>query len=76
MYVVECHENNHSISPHVHALHDNSIIQCTQVKDFISRAKAWRNKVWSIERGGDGKPSSYLMSLLVLKAYEIGGSDR
>ena len=40
-----------------------------QVKEFIRRAKAWRNDVW--EKVKDGKPKSYLMSVLVLRAYEI-----
>ncbi len=39
-----------------------------QVKELIKRAKAWRNKVWV---GLDvPKPKSYLISLLVLNAYE------
>ncbi len=39
-----------------------------QVKEFIKRAKAWRNKKWS--HSHVGKPKSYFLSLLVLKAYE------
>ena len=42
-----------------------------QVKEYIRRAKAWRNRMWA--NGGEGKPSSYLMSLLVLEAYETKG---
>jgi hypothetical protein len=38
------------------------------VKEFIKRAKAWRN---SREWGDRGKPKSYLLSVLVLRAYEI-----
>ncbi|CAI8023927.1 2'-5'-oligoadenylate synthase 1A [Geodia barretti] len=40
----------------------------SQAKEYIRRAKAWRNKYF----GADvpGRPSSYLMSLLVVKAYE------
>lgn len=38
------------------------------VKEYICRAKAWRNKVWG--KDPKGKPKSYLMSLLVLKAYQ------
>ena len=59
-------------------MHTNIIfthILLVKVKEYIRRAKAWRNKMWPIEQGGAGKPSSYLMSLLVLRAYEIGGSD-
>ena len=39
-----------------------------KVKEYIRRAKAWRNRVWG--QIPDGRPSSYLMSLLVVKAYE------
>ena len=38
------------------------------MKEFIRRAKAWRN---SQEWGDRGKPKSYLLSVLVLRAYEI-----
>ena len=40
-----------------------------QVKESIRRAKAWRNENW--EDGECGKPKSYLLSLLVAKAYEM-----
>ena len=40
-----------------------------QVKELIKRAKAWRNQLWS-ERKLPNKPKSYLISLLVLNAYE------
>ena len=43
-----------------------------KTKDYIRRAKAWRNSVWS---GKDGRPSSFLMSLLVVRAYENAGRD-
>ncbi len=39
-----------------------------QAKEFIKRAKAWRNEKWL--HSHVGKPKSYLISLLVLKAYE------
>ena len=50
------------------------ILQCSyytelQVKELIKRAKAWRNKLWS-ETKLPNKPKSYLISLLVLNAYE------
>ena len=45
-----------------------------KTKDYIRRAKAWRNSVWSGSK--DGKPSSFLMSLLVVRAYENAGRDR
>jgi hypothetical protein len=38
------------------------------VKEYIRRAKAWRNREWGSSR--DGKPKSYLMSLLVVRAFE------
>ena len=35
-------------------------------------AKAWRNETWPIQNiyGVEGRPSSYLMSLFVVRAYE------
>ena len=42
------------------------------VKEYIRRAKAWRNRVWEARK--EGKPRSYLLSLLVVRAYET--SDR
>jgi hypothetical protein len=39
-----------------------------QAKEYIRRAKAWRNKYFGADK--PGRPSSYLMSLLVVKAYE------
>ena len=35
---------------------------------MIRKAKEWRNREW--EGDGKGRPSSYLMSLLVVAAYE------
>jgi hypothetical protein len=46
-----------------------------ETKEYIRRAKAWRNKVWN-RSSIDGRPSSYLMSLLVVRAYEKSGRDR
>jgi hypothetical protein len=40
----------------------------SQAKEYIRRAKAWRNKYFGADKLG--RPSSYLMSLLVVKAYE------
>jgi hypothetical protein len=44
---------------------------CMQIKDFSKRAKKWRNDKWPEDSiyGGEGRPSSYLMSLLVVLAY-------
>lgn len=39
-------------------------------RDLIKRAKAWRNHTWPRGSGGTGRPSSYLVSLLVAKAFE------
>lgn len=47
--------------------------QPNEVKKYIRRAKAWRNQMWPKGRPGEGKPTSYLLSLLVLKAYETKG---
>ena len=38
-----------------------------KAKEYIRRAKAWRNKYFGADKLG--RPSSYLMSLLVVKAY-------
>ena len=40
-----------------------------QIKEFSKRAKKWRNDTWPKDSGGEGRPSSYLMSLLVVLAY-------
>ena len=42
-----------------------------QVLEYIRRAKAWRNNTWNDDESG--RPSSYLVELLVIKAYENGG---
>lgn len=41
-----------------------------QVKEYIKRFKAWRNQNWP--KGGDtrGRPKSYLLGLLMVRAYE------
>jgi hypothetical protein len=43
-----------------------------QIKEFSKRAKKWRNDTWPKDSvdGGKGRPSSYLMSLLVVLAYQ------
>ena len=45
-----------------------SYILSHQVKELIRRAKAWRNIRWKGVR--EGKPKSFLMSVIVLSAYE------
>ena len=42
-----------------------------QALEYIRRAKAWRNNAWDDDESG--QPSSYLVELLVIKAYENGG---
>ena len=42
-----------------------------QVLEYIKKAKAWRNNSWGNDESG--RPSSYLMEILVIKAYENGG---
>lgn len=44
-----------------------------QVKEFSRRAKKWRNEYWPKGGSGEGRPSSYLMSLLVALAYHEAG---
>lgn len=47
-----------------------------QVKNFIRQAKKWRDDKWPEDEGGEGRPSSYLISLLVIKAFNIAQSTR
>lgn len=42
--------------------------QHQRVHELIRRAKAWRNVTWGTS--GDGRPKSYLVSLLVITAYD------
>nr|CAB38027.1 2-5A synthetase [Geodia cydonium] len=46
------------------------------VKNFIRQAKKWRDDTWPEGKGCEGRPSSYLISLLVIKAYNIARSQR
>lgn len=39
-------------------------------QEFVRRALAWRDQRWSRSTGGQGRPSTYLLTLLVLKAHE------
>ena len=36
--------------------------------DYIKKVKAWRNTMWDDQ--AEGRPKSYLIELLVIKAYE------
>ena len=46
------------------------------MKELIRRAKAWRNVTWKHEDGKSEKPKSYLISLLVIKAYSEVASNK
>ncbi len=46
-----------------------------QAKELIRRAKAWRNKEWPEGTYLTGRPKSYLVSILVLKAYELASKQ-
>ena len=46
-----------------------------QVKDFVRKAKEWRNGVWPKDRDTAGRPKSYLLGLLVAYAYEESGAE-
>ena len=47
------------------------ILKILQAKELIRRAKAWRNKEWPEGKLCTGRPKSYLISILVLRAYEL-----
>ena len=42
-----------------------------QVHSYIQYMIAWRNVIWDEEQTTGGKPTSYLIALLIIKAYEI-----
>ena len=46
------------------------LLYLLQVKEYARKAKEWRNEQWPEGSSGSGRPSSYLMSLLVVMAYE------
>lgn len=48
--------------------------QPNEVKEYIKRAKAWRNKKWPSSQTVDGRPKSFLLGLLVVEAFRK--SDR
>ena len=48
----------------------------TQVKNHIRQAKKWRDDMWPADEGGEGRPSSYLISLLAIKAFNIAKSTQ
>ena len=59
-----------SHNTHMHTYTHTHTHTHTQVKEFAKRAKAWRNKKWPKSAGGKGRPKSYLICLLVLRAHE------
>ena len=79
--VCECHTWCVPMSPHTYSFSDTHhmyvhtyIHILLQSRDFyrelIKRAKAWRDHMWPRGSGGTGRPSSYLISLLVARAFE------
>ena len=42
----------------------------SQVKEYIKRAKAWRNAKWPSSQTVDGRPKSFLLGLLVVEAFQ------
>ncbi len=40
-----------------------------QAKEYIKRAKAWRNERWPKSKSRGGRPKSFLLGLLVADAY-------
>lgn len=42
------------------------------MKEYIKRLKAWRNYHWA--RDIEGRPKSYLLGLLMIRAYEKSSS--
>ena len=44
-----------------------------QVKQYIKRAKNWRNEVWPKKQNGDGRPKSILIGVLIIEAYKKCG---
>ena len=39
------------------------------MREYIRRAKKWRNEIWPTKNNSDGRPKSILMGLLVVEAY-------
>jgi len=51
----------------------NSFKKNPQVKELIRRMKAWRNVMW--EGSKQSRPKSFLISLLVITAYNRVGAE-
>ena len=47
---------------------------CVKIKQFSRRLKAWRNITW--EDSTDGRPSSYLLVILVVIAFDTLPDDK
>ena len=46
----------------------NDFEKTKKVKELVKRAKAWRNQAWSSDP--TGKPKSYLIAVLIVRAFE------
>jgi hypothetical protein len=47
-----------------------------KVKEYIKRAKKWRDEYWPKGVQGTGRPKSFLLELLVIEAYDrVGRND-
>ena len=52
------------------------LAQPPQVREYIKKAKAWRNIKWPEKQDGIGRPKSFLISLLVVEAYKRSNDGR
>ena len=48
----------------------------TQVKEFCRRFKAWRTISWEESTDQDGQPKSYLLTILVVIAFDRLPDDK
>ncbi len=64
-------ESTHKQTQHLvrHCQHHHAVFVCLQVNELIRRAKAWRIKNWEGKKKVT-KPRAYLLSVLVITAYE------
>ena len=52
------------------------LVNYEQVKEYIKRAKAWRNKKWPEYQSKGGRPKSFLLGLLVIAAWDKCGYSK
>ena len=70
------HTNQHQEQQNNGLVHNEWLLFChclqTQNfrREFIRRAKAWRDLKWPRNTSGMGRPKTYLLSVLVLYAYD------